>query len=745
MSYKNAQLSPEERAKDLLSRMTVKEKVGQLNQKLFGFSCYVRRENKIFLTEEFEKEVKKWGGLGLLYGLYRADPWSGRTEENGITNELVPQAYNALQNCVMSHSRFGIPVLMSSECPHGHQALGGYLFPVTLAMGASFDPALVKSAFAVCAEQMKEMGIDLALISVLDVLRDPRWGRSEECFGEDPFLCSRMAEAAVLGCRERGVAMVAKHFCAQGEGTGGVNASAARIGERELREIHLPPAAACCRAGAEGVMAAYNEIDGLPCHANPHLLKEILRGEMHFKGIVMADGMAIDRLNALTGDSEASGALALRSGVDVSLWDDGFTHLEDALKDGLVSMEQLDAAVLRVLELKFSRGLFEKPYLEEKLDLDRFCYSNYEESLDLARQSPVLLKNSGGILPLDRTDLKSIAVVGPGANDVYRQAGDYTPPIKNGVTVLQGIRREAGKDIRVFNAKGYGEEALEAAKRGDAVVLVLGGSSSRYEGARFDSNGAAVNGNGQSMDCGEGVDSATLSLGNKQLLFAQAVYSLGKPVITIIMAGRPYVIREIAERTDALIYAFYPGPMGGQALAEILFGTVGPSGRLPASLPRSAGQIPVYYNYKGSYDAMKYCDEKQAPLYSFGYGLSYTDFSFGDFGLSTSTLSRKELEEQGVTLDFDIRNTGARGGFAVPMLFLHDVCASTVRRVRELKAFQKVFLKAGERRRVSLKLSWEDFAIWDSKMKFLVEPGDFHLELRESGGTVWNGLVTVVK
>lgn len=309
MNYQNPELSPNERARDLLSRMTVREKVGQINQKLYGFSCYEREGQNITLTDEFKNEVKKWCGLGLLYGLYRADPWSGRTDENGITNELVPCAYNKVQKYVVSHARFGIPVLMSSECPHGHQALGGYLLPTALAMGASFQPELVKSAFSVCAKQLRAMGVDLALVSVLDVLRDPRWGRSEESFGEDPYLCSEMVQAAVLGCHREGIAMVAKHFCAQGEGTGGVNASAARIGERELREIHLPPAAACCRADVDGIMAAYNEIDGMPCHANPHLLKNILRNELHFSGIVMADGTAIDRLNILTGSSEASGAL----------------------------------------------------------------------------------------------------------------------------------------------------------------------------------------------------------------------------------------------------------------------------------------------------------------------------------------------------------------------------------------------------------------------------------------------------
>lgn len=742
MSYRDASLSPEERARDLLPRMTVREKVGQLNQKLYGFACYERSGDEITLTREFRDEVDKWSGLGLLYGLYRADPWSGRNEENGITNRLVSTAYNTVQCFVVSHSRFGIPTLMSSECPHGHQALGGYLLPTALAMGASFHPELVRRGFSVCAAQMKAMGVDLALVSVLDVLRDPRWGRSEECFGEDPCLCANMARAAVRAFQDAGVTMVAKHFCAQGEGTGGVNASAARIGERELREIHFPPAAACCEEGVGGIMAAYNEIDGLPCHANPHLLRDILRGELGFRGIVMADGTAVDRLNVLTGNAEDSGALALTSGVDVGLWDDGFSLLESALKKGTASMEDLDAAVLRVLKLKFARGLFEKPYLEEPLDLDRYSYGNYDESLKLAEESAVLLKN-GGLLPLGGAEVKSVAVVGPNADDTYRLSGDYTPPFENGINLLEGIRQTAGPSVEINTAPGCGREALEAASHSDVVVLALGGSSSRYEGAEFDVNGAALHAERLPMDCGEGVDSAELSLGKEQLSFAQAVFDIGKPVVTVVIAGRPYAIPQIAQRTDALLYSFYPGPMGGLALARLLFGEANPSGRLPASLPRSPGQLPVYYNYKNSYDAMRYRDKEPGPLFPFGFGLSYTTFLFDNFRLSAEVLPRERLKQEGVTLEFRVQNTGERDGAAVPMLFLRDVAASTTRRVRELKAFQKIFLRAGESRKVRLRLAERDFAIWNNRMRFRVEPGEFRLELRESVEEVWEGFFCV--
>ncbi|WP_419486210.1 glycoside hydrolase family 3 protein, partial [Hominenteromicrobium sp.] len=364
--FKDSALSPKERAEDLLPRLTLREKVGQVNQKLYGFQSYTCNGEHVELADSFKEEVEKWGGLGVLYGLYRADPWANKDYTTGLTGVNAIRAYNLAQHYVLEHSRFGIPMLMSSECPHGHQALDGYLLPVNLGMGAAWNPKLVEEGFKVVGEQQKEMGVDFALVSMLDILRDPRWGRSEECYGEDPYLCGQNAAAAVKGCASAGLEVVAKHFCAQGETTGGVNASAARIGERELREIHLPAMKEAVKAGATGVMAAYNEIDGVPCHANEWLLKDVLREELGFDGIVMADGVAIDRLGMLTGnDKAANGAYALNAGVDVSLWDDSFPHLEEAVERGLVSEETLDKAVLRVLELKFARGLFEHPYLEE--------------------------------------------------------------------------------------------------------------------------------------------------------------------------------------------------------------------------------------------------------------------------------------------------------------------------------------------------------------------------------------------
>ena len=400
--------------------MTLREKVGQLTQKLYGFASYTRHGEEIELSPEFCWEVERYGGLGTLYGLYRADPWSGKDFETGLDGALAPKARNQAQRYVLEHSRLGIPMLMSTECPHGHQALDGYLLPVNLAAGCTFAPELLAAAAEVSGRQLRDMGVDLALVSALDVLRDPRWGRSEECFGEDPYLASRMAEAVVEGMQSQGVDMVAKHMCAQGETTGGVNASAARIGQRELREIHLPPVKACVDAGVSGFMAAYNEIDGIYCHANHWLLTELLRQEYGFRGFVMSDGVAIDQLDAVTGDRVASGALALNAGVDMGLWDTGFEKLEEAVARGLVDAARIDEAVKRILVIKFRRGLFEQPYVPETADWQRHNLDGAPRKA-LTSQSMVLLKNAGGLLPLNPAKPMRLALVGPNADAIYNQ------------------------------------------------------------------------------------------------------------------------------------------------------------------------------------------------------------------------------------------------------------------------------------------------------------------------------------
>ena len=752
--YKDASLPTAERVNDLLSHMTLREKVGQLNQRLYGFRAYKRKGDEITLTKETIEEAKYFGGLGVVYGLYRADPWSAKTEENGLSKEYAIKGYNLLQRCCLEHSRLGIPLLLSSECPHGHQALDGYLLPVNLAAGATFDPKLYKEAVSVCAHQLKQMGVNLSLVSALDVARDPRWGRTEECFGEDPYLCSCFAKAAVEGTQSEGVAMVAKHFCAQGETTGGVNASAARIGERELREIHLPAAKACCEAGVKGVMAAYNEIDGVYCHMNHHLLTEILRDEFGFDGIVMADGVALDRLQEAVGDEPHAAALALFAGVDVSLWDNVFPYLEDAIKDGLLEESLLDEAVKRVLTLKFEQGLFEHPYLPEDSKEESYTMEKYPQSLQLARESVVLLKNQD-VLPLKTSDQK-ILVLGPSADDIYRMLGDYTPPVsdENSFTLLKGLEYLAGdRIIKTCSYTALTEEKKKEVQKlidwADVVIMAIGGSSSRFGGALFDNNGAAVvqgtqkdskdsdlvrkNKEAWAMDCGEGMDSSTLSLPGDQLDWFLFVRESNKPLISIVVAGRPYAISEIASKTDALLYSFYPGPYGGLALAQLLYGQESPSGRLPISIPAHVGQLPVYYNPKRSYEAMKYWDEEDHALYEFGEGFGYGQLSYENMTL------QKETDHDSFTykVTFSVSNKSDADDFAVPQLYVRDIAASTVRRVRELKGFTKTSLKAGQTKQISIVLDKDAFTIWNLQMKQVVEPGEFEILLMDQG-KIWD-------
>lgn len=740
--YTNSSYSPEERAKDLLSKMTVMEKVGQLNQRLYGFRIYERNGEEFELTEEFCQEVERFSGLGVLYGLYRADPWADKDETTGITPELAKKAYNTVQRYVMEHSRLHIPMMLSTECPHGHQALGGGLLPVNLAVGASFDPELLQECYAACGRQLAGCKVDLALMSVLDVLRDPRWGRSEECYSEDPYLCSKMAAAAVTGMQSEGVSAISKHLCAQGEGTGGINASAARIGERELREIHLPPVKAVSEAGTAGVMAAYNEIDGVYCHGNPWLLRNVLREEFGFNGVVMADGVALDALNNVTNDNVKSGALALHSGVDISLWDTAFTRLGDALEQGYITMDDLDEAVLRVLKLKFERGLFDHPYMEENAG-DAESYGIPTVSLQMARESVVLLKNDNNLLPLDKK-YKKILVAGPNADELYRQLGDYTPPVRReeGSTVLDGIRMAAA-DAEVIYMPGCGlfegtDEEIQAAaakaKECDVVIAVVGGSSSRFESVTFDTNGAALLEKGVTMDCGEGRDVADIELQPVQSRLIESLKASGTPVVTVVVAGRPYGIERAAASSDALLQVFYPGPQGGQAVGEILFGRTEPSGRLPVSIPKTSGNLPVYYNCKGSYRMQNYLDHPDGVLYPFGAGQSYTEFTYENCSVSCAKDGALEVK-------LTVKNTGDRTGTAVPQLYIHHRSGSTVPRVKELKWFKRVTLDAGEDVVLLATTEKDTLAVWNASMKHVVESGEADWYLSDMGKIVAQGVI----
>ena len=745
--YQDPALTPGERAADLLRHMTLREKVGQLTQRLYGFAIYERHGEEISFTEEFRREVERFGGLGAVYGLYRADPWSGKDFSTGLDGVLAPKARNQMQRYVLEHSRLGIPVLMSSESPHGHQALDGYLLPVNLASGASWSPELLEAAAKAAGRQLREMGVDLALVSCLDILRDPRWGRSEECFTEDPYLACRMARAVIRGIQSEGVDVTAKHLCAQGETTGGVNASAARIGPRELREIHLPPVKAAVDEGAASFMAAYNEIDGVYCHANPMLLREILRDAFGFKGFVMSDGVAIDQLDAMTGDRVASAALALNAGIGMGLWDTAFGRLEEAVERGLTDEEHIDEAALRVLELKFRRGLFEEPYIPENSLWQGYTYENYPQVKRLAEESVVLLRNSGNLLPLDGKKPLKVLLTGPNADDIYAQLGDYTPPVRpeKGVTVRQGLERwikENSSPVELTCCPGCDRfapspelvaQAEQAARDTDVIVAVLGGTSSRFDGGKFKDNGALADQERITMDCGENVDAALLRLPGDQLELLRELKGTGKPVVTILIQGRPYEMAEAGKYSDAIFCCFYPGLTGGEALAKVLFGELAPAGRLPVSLPDHAGQVPVFYNYKDSYQGGRYCDTGR-PTYSFGCGLTYTSFAYALANAPSAWEGGQDL-----AVAVTVRNTGDRAAYAVPQLYLHRTQGVVTSRIRSLCAFRKVWLEPGREETVRLEIPEESLRQWDAGMRSVLPPGRMEWYVCDGGETLLSG------
>ena len=731
MGYEDRNLSPDERARDLLNRMTLREKVGQLNQHLYGFSIYKRKGSDIELTKEFCDEVSKWGGLGVLYGLYRADPWSDKDEGNGITPNISKTAYNKVQRYVIEHSRFGIPMLLSTECPHGHQALGGGILPVNTALGATFDDELVEEAYRLCGRQLKEGHVDFALMSVLDVLRDPRWGRSEECYSEDPYLSSRLAASAVRGMQSSKVYSVAKHLCAQGEGTGGVNASAALIGERELRDIHLASAKAVCGEKVKGVMAAYNEIDGMYCHANKHLLEDILRDEYGFDGVVMADGFALDALDKITGDNCKSGALAISSGVDISLWDNAFTKLEEAVEKGYVDAETIDSSVLRVLTMKFERGLFEHPYMDDNMH-DSYFYGIDKISEKLAKESIVLLKNER-LLPLNKNKYSNVAIIGPNADSLYALLGDYTPPIDddNCKSLLGELRARFDNNCNVDYLDHVWDERdadRQDADKYDLVIAVCGGSSSRYEGTVFDSNGAALKGE-VLMDCGEGVDLSGLNMQGNIEEKLKAFRKADK--LSICVAGRPYVIGNVEDLSDALVYAFYPGPYGAKAIADVIFGDSEPMGRLPVSIPRSATQLPVYYNYKDSYAAMKYADNMDGPLHVFGEGLSYTDVNFKNVTFEFRKGITNNIKPKEVVLKafFEVENVGIRDYNTVMQLYIHRIGGGVTSRIRELKGYKRISIGAMDSYKGVIELAADKLYFYKADISFGLENCDYEIFL----------------
>ena len=737
------------RVRDLLSRMTLTEKVGQVNQRMYGWDAYERTASGHRLTDAFRAEVAAGDGMGALYGLQRADPWSGVTAETGIGAADGARVADAVQRHVVGSTRLGIPVLLVEEMPHGLQALDGTLLPVNLAVGATWDPELYEEAARLAAAQLRARGGHVALVSALDLVRDPRWGRAEECFGEDPYLAARFTEALVRGVQGPAgeaigpdrAAVVLKHFAGQGATVGGRNSAATELGLRELHEIHLVAARAGVRAGAAGLMAAYNEFDGVPCAANPRLLTGILRERWGFEGLVMADGLAVDRLVRLAGDPVAAGAMALRAGTDLSLWDDCYPRLGEAVRRGLVEEAVLDRAVGRVLALKFRLGLFERPYTVEQVPdpggLERL-------SERMARECVTLLAHDGVTLPLAGLPSGTLAVIGPNADSVPQQIGDYTAPQRPGTGggVLAGLRAAAPEGTEVTYARGCGlvggdlsglPEAVALAAGADVAVLVLGGSSARERDTRFDANGAAVvlAGNPVEMTCGEGVDLAELGLPEGQSALLDAVSATGTPVVVVLVQGRPHALPDLTGKAAAVLSAWYPGPWGGRAVADVLFGEAEPQGRLPVSVPRSAAQLPVFYNGK-DHGYRGYVDQPATARHPFGHGLSYTTVEYGEPRLSLAATGADAFAGDGsratVSCEVRVSNTGARPVRETVQLYVRRVRGGTTwPRTRELRGFVQVELAPGESTEVTFPVEAGTLASFTYAGEWAVEPGEFAL------------------
>ncbi|MGJ1283600.1 glycoside hydrolase family 3 N-terminal domain-containing protein [Sphingobacterium spiritivorum] len=730
--YKDASQSVEIRTRDLIQRMTLEEKVGQLLCPL-GWEMYERKGNTVTVSQKF-KDIVANKHIGMLWATLRADPWTQKTIANGLNPLLSAEAANALQKYVIENTRLGIPVFLAEEAPHGHMAIGTTVFPTGIGQASTWNPALLQKMSATVAKEVRQQGAHISYGPVLDLSRDPRWSRVEESYGEDPVLTGTLAAAIVRGLGSGNLSdpfatiPTLKHFVAYGIPEGGHNGSAASVGERELREYFLPPFKSAVAAGAKSVMAAYNSVDGIPCSSNKFLLTDILRKEWNFNGFTVSDLGSIEGIKGshrVAKDHKQAAILAIEAGLDADLGGNAYARLIEAVKQGEVQENSIDQAVSRILALKFEMGLFEKPFVDVKTAKKEVkTESNIALSRQVARESIVLLENKNNILPL-RKDVK-ITIVGPNADNVYNMLGDYTAPQPDGAvtTVRQAISARLPK-AQVSYVKGCAirdttnsdiAAAVTAARQSDVIVAVVGGSSARDFKTEYISTGAAVasDKNVSDMESGEGFDRSTLDLLGRQMELLKALKQTGKPLVVIYIQGRPLNMNWAATQADALLCAWYPGQEGGHAIADVLFGDYNPAGKMPLSVPRSVGQIPVHYNRKSPLDH-RYVEEAATPLYAFGYGKSYSDFEYKDLKI--------QKENTDYHVSFTLTNTGKYDGDEVPQLYIRNQHASVSQPVQQLKHFERIHLKTGESKTVSFVLTAGDLSVINTQMKKVLEPG----------------------
>lgn len=708
----------------LIDSMSFTQKVGQLNQRLFGWKSVGRNAaGRLVASDELKQEIDRWGGLGALYGLLRADPWSGQHWGNGIRPEERPEAVAVVQQTVLERGAHGIGVLLSEEAPHGHQALGGAVLPTNLGLGATFDSQGVQEAEAAVAAELAASGIHIALVSGLDIARDPRWGRCEECFGEDPLMASRMCEAIVTGMQGEhrskvgrgGVAVVLKHLAAQGEAVGGRNGQSAVLGPHDLHEIHLPPVAAGVRAGALGFMAAYNDIDSVPCCANPWLLEDYLRDQLGFDGIVMADGLAVDRLEDMAGSIPAAGRAALLAGVDVSLWDEGFARLEEYVDDEQVAAA-VDTALRRVLELKAMFGLLPEDGADTAAiampDADAIAQATAdgrEQAKRMAREAITLINDGRSAVTLDSirgvlTDAQAgpVIVAGPFADDFGCFLGDYTAPLPadEQSSIYRQLVARLGKD-RVCLAAKPSDVSADRWASAAAVVFVCGSTSERSYDSEFDDNGAAKAVAEYGATCGEGVDLSDIRLPwHQDEMLDEVVALTTAPVVSVVVCGRAHVLTHVIGQSAVTIWVGYAGQYGPQAVADVLIDGAGLPGRLPVTLPAHPAAIPVRYNDRQS-AAHVYKDAAEPVLREFGYGAgSLAGVTFS--GMHADAESRaNEVLVQVTAHAGDHKTAGSVN------LFAHVSGGRRIPRLAVLVDSVALTLEAGESHAVSFSVPFE--------------------------------------
>lgn len=723
--YLNPTLPVKDRVADLLSKMTLEEKVGQMCQYvgLFHLEKSANLNTPIDVMADDANAFYPGMSGKDLYQLIK----DGKT--GSFLHVLSAKEANELQEAAQQ-SRLKIPLLIGIDAIHGNALYeGATVYPTPLSLASTWDTELVEEISKQTAKEMRATGSHWAFSPNLDVARDPRWGRVGETFGEDPHLVGEMGVAMVRGLQGEdfsqpdNVVACIKHFVAGSEPVNGINASPMDVSERTLREVYYPPYLKSLDAGAFTLMAAHNEINGDPCHGSKYLLTEVLRNEWGFEGFVVSDWMDIERLKTVhrvVSSQEEACFLTVDAGMDMHMH--GPKFLEPIMKlveEGRISEKRIDESVSKILEAKFQLGLFENPFVEEAKVAERIRTKTHQETaLEAARKSIVLLKNES-VLPLS-SKTRKILVTGPNANN-HTLMGDWSfeQPENNITTILEGLETQKpdGFSIDYLDVGSQVTEITdthltEAAKRGskaDAIVVVVGSNSLRYE-RKFKTNG-------------ENVARDNLELIGKQEELVRVLQETGKPVVVVLVNGRPLATEWIAENVPAIIEAWEPGSEGGKAVAEVIFGKINPSGKLPISIPRNVGQVPSYYNHKNAHYVKKYKWSKTGPLYSFGHGLSYTSFEYDE-----PTLSEEEIDATGsTTLTVTVTNTGKMAGEEVVQLYIRDLYSTVTRPLKELKNFQRISLQPGESKEVTFNVTPEDLAFYNLEMQKVVEPGDFFL------------------